>query len=119
MAVKKYKPVTPSRRYFSVVSSDDITETRPHKPLTEGKKRISGRNNAGRMTVRRRGGGSKKLYRKIDFKRDKKGIEARVVTIEYDPNRSARIALLNYMDGEKRYILAPDGLNVGDRYSRR
>jgi large subunit ribosomal protein L2 len=115
MAVKKYKPVTPSRRYFSVVTSDDITETKPHKPLTEGKKRISGRNNAGRMTVRRRGGGSKKLYRKIDFKRDKKGIEARVQTIEYDPNRSARIALLNYMDGEKRYILAPDGLKVGDR----
>ncbi len=115
MAVKKYKPVTPSRRFFSVVPSDDITETQPYKPLTEGKKRISGRNNAGRMTVRRRGGGAKRLYRKIDFKRDKRGIEARVDTIEYDPNRSARIALLTYVDGEKRYILAPDGLHVGDR----
>jgi large subunit ribosomal protein L2 len=115
MAVKKYKPVTPSRRFYSVVSSADITEKNPHKPLTQGKQRISGRNNYGRMTMRRRGGGSKKLYRKIDFKRDKRGIEARVDTIEYDPNRSARIALLTYLDGEKRYILAPDGLKVGDR----
>jgi large subunit ribosomal protein L2 len=115
MAVKKYKPVTPSRRFYSVVSSNDITEKKPHKPLTEGKKRISGRNNHGRMTLRRRGGGSKKLYRKIDFKRDKRGIEARVDTIEYDPNRSARIALLTYMDGERRYIIAPDGLKKGDR----
>ena len=82
-----------------MVPSDDITETEPYKPLTEGKKRISGRNNAGRMTVRRRGGGAKKLYRKIDFKRDKRGIEARVDTIEYDPNRSARIALLTYVTG--------------------
>jgi large subunit ribosomal protein L2 len=115
MAVKKYKPVTPSRRFYSVVSSDDITEKKPHKPLTKGKKRISGRNNHGRTTLRRRGGGSKKLYRKIDFKRDKRGIEARVDTIEYDPNRSARIALLTYMDGERRYIIAPDGLKKGDR----
>jgi len=115
MAVKKYKPVTPSRRYFSVVDSSDITSGKPHKPLTEGKKRISGRNNAGRMTVRRRGGGHKRLYRAIDFKRSKRNIEAKVVTIEYDPNRSARIALLSYVDGEKRYILAPDGLKVGDR----
>jgi large subunit ribosomal protein L2 len=115
MAVKKYKPVTPSRRFYSVVSSDDITEKKPHKPLTQGKKRISGRNNHGRMTLRRRGGGSKKLYRKIDFKRDKRGIEARVDTIEYDPNRSARIALLTYMDGERRYIIAPNGLKKGDR----
>ena len=115
MAVKKYKPVTPSRRYFSVVDSSDITSRKPHKPLTEGKKRISGRNNAGRMTVRRRGGGHKRLYRAIDFKRSKRNIEAKVLTIEYDPNRSARIALLSYVDGEKRYILAPDGLKVGDR----
>jgi large subunit ribosomal protein L2 len=115
MAVKKYKPVTPSRRFYSVVSNDDITEKKPHKPLTKGKKRISGRNNLGRTTLRRRGGGSKKLYRKIDFKRDKRGIEARVDTIEYDPNRSARIALLTYMDGERRYIVAPDGLKKGDR----
>jgi len=115
MAVKKYKPVTPSRRFYSVISSNDITVKEPHKPLAQGKKRISGRNNYGRMTIRRRGGGAKKLYRKIDFKRDKRDIEARVETIEYDPNRSARIALLTYMDGEKRYILAPDGLKVGDR----
>jgi large subunit ribosomal protein L2 len=115
MAIKKYKPVTPSRRYFSVVTGEDITTDRPYKPLTEGKKRISGRNNNGRMTLRRRGGGSKKLYRRIDFKRDKKDIEAKVETIEYDPNRSARIALLSYLDGERRYILAPDGLKVGDR----
>ena len=115
MAVKKYKPVTPSRRYFSVVDSSDITRDKPHKPLTKGKKRISGRNNSGRMTVRRRGGGHKRLYRAIDFKRDKRDVEAKIVSIEYDPNRSARIALLCYLDGEKRYILAPDGLKVGDR----
>jgi large subunit ribosomal protein L2 len=115
MAIKKYKPVTPSRRFFSVVDGSDITASKPYKPLTKGKKRIGGRNNAGRMTVRRRGGGAKKRYRVIDFKRDKREIDAKVVSIEYDPNRSARIALLNYTDGEKRYILAPDGLNVGDR----
>ena len=115
MAIKKYKPVTPSRRYFSSVDGSDITTHKPYKPLTKGKKRISGRNNAGRMTLRRRGGGTKKRYRVIDFKRDKRDIEAKVVSIEYDPNRSARIALLNYKDGEKRYILAPDGLKVGDR----
>lgn len=114
MAIKKYRPVTSSRRFFTVVSTADITADTPHKPLTEGKKRISGRNNAGRITVRRRGSGAKRLYRKIDFKRDKRGIEARVASIEYDPNRSARIALLNYLDGEKRYILAPDGLKSGD-----
>ncbi len=114
MAIKKYKPVTPSRRFFTVVANDDITAEQPYKPLTEGKKRISARNNKGRITVRRRGGGAKRLYRKIDFKRDKRDIEARVISIEYDPNRSARIALLNYVDGEKRYILAPDGLKVGD-----
>ena len=114
MAIKKYKPITPSRRFFSVVTSDDLSTDKPHKPLTEGKKRISGRNNSGRMTLRRRGGGSKKLYRKIDFKRDKRGIDARVETIEYDPNRSARIALLCYKDGERRYILAPETLKVGD-----
>jgi len=114
MAIKKYKPTTPSRRYYSVVKTDDITSEKPYKPLTEGKKRISGRNNSGRMTVRRRGGGAKRLYRKIDFKRDKRDIAARVETIEYDPNRSARIARLVYGDGERRYILAPDGLKVGD-----
>jgi large subunit ribosomal protein L2 len=115
MAIKKYKPITPARRYYTVVSSDDITKDKPHKPLTEGKKKISGRNNAGRITTRRRGGGAKKLYRQIDFKRDKRDIEAKVETIEYDPNRSARIALVCYADGERRYILAPDTLKVGDR----
>jgi len=115
MAIKKYKPVTPSRRFFSVVTSEDLTTDKPHKPLTEGKKRISGRNNHGRMTLRRRGGGAKKRYRKIDYRRNKRGIEGRIETIEYDPNRSARIALVCYTDGERRYILAPDRLKVGDR----
>jgi large subunit ribosomal protein L2 len=114
MAIKKYKPTTPSRRFFTVVSGEDLTAKKPHKALTEGKKRISGRNNKGRITLRRRGGGAKKLYRKIDYRRDKRGIEAKVETIEYDPNRSARIALLCYRDGERRYILAPDKLKVGD-----
>jgi len=115
MAIKKYKPVTPSRRFFSVVDRSDVSSEKPHKSLTKGKKRISGRNNSGKMTVRRRGGGHKRLYRVIDFKRDKRDIEAKVVSVEYDPNRSARIALLSYLDGEKRYILAPNGLKVGDR----
>jgi large subunit ribosomal protein L2 len=114
MAIKKYKPITPSRRFFSVVSSGDLSTDTPHKPLTKGKKRIGGRNNYGRMTLRRRGGGSKKLYRNIDFKRDKRGIEGRIETIEYDPNRSARIALVCYNDGERRYVLAPNTLKVGD-----
>jgi large subunit ribosomal protein L2 len=113
MAIKKYKPVTPSRRFFSVVSSEDLTTDAPYKPLTKGKKRIGGRNHYGRMTMRRRGGGSKKLYRKIDFKRDKRGIDGKIQTIEYDPNRSTRIALVCYADGERRYILAPDTLKVG------
>jgi large subunit ribosomal protein L2 len=113
MAIKKYKPVTSSRRFFSVVTTEDVTAQKPHKPLTKGKKRIGGRNNYGRMVVRRRGGGSKKLYRQIDFKRDKRGIEAKVETIEYDPNRNARIALVLYADGSRRYILAPDSLKVG------
>ena len=117
MAIKKYKPTTPSRRFFSVVTGEDLTHDKPHKPLTKGKKRVSGRNNHGRITLRRRGGGAKKLYRKIDYKRNKRDIEAKVETIEYDPNRSARIALLCYRDGERRYILAPDTLKVGDRVS--
>jgi len=114
MGIKKYKPVTPSRRFFSVVNTEEITREKPYKKLSHGKKRIGGRNNQGRITLRRRGGGSKKLYRIIDFKRDKHGIPARVESIEYDPNRNARIALLCYRDGERRYILAPDGLKVGD-----
>jgi large subunit ribosomal protein L2 len=117
MAIKKYKPTTPSRRFFSVVTGEDLTHDKPYKPLTKGKKRISGRNNYGRITLRRRGGGAKNLYRKIDYKRNKRDIEAKVETIEYDPNRSARIALLCYRDGERRYILAPDTLRIGDRVS--
>jgi len=115
MAIKKYKPVTSSRRFFSVVTRDDITCDEPYKPLARGKKRISGRNNYGRICLRRRGGGAKKLIRRVDFKRDKRGIEAKVETIEYDPNRNARIARVCYLDGERRYILAPDSLRVGHR----
>jgi large subunit ribosomal protein L2 len=113
MAIKKYRPTTPSRRFASVVSREGITKDRPEKSLTTGKKRQGGRNSDGHVTMRFRGGGHKKSYREIDFKRDKNGIPATVAAIEYDPNRSARVALLNYADGEKRYILAPDGLVVG------
>ena len=113
MAIKKYKPTTPTRRFASVVSREGITKDRPEKSLTTGKKRQGGRNSDGHVTMRFRGGGHKKSYREIDFKRDKNGIPATVAAIEYDPNRSARVALLNYADGEKRYILAPDGLVVG------
>jgi large subunit ribosomal protein L2 len=99
---------------MSVVTNDDVTRTEPEKGLIEILKKHSGRNNQGRISVRHRGGGSKRYYRKVDFKRNKPGIPAKVATIEYDPNRSARIALLHYVDGEKRYILAPLGLKVGD-----
>ena len=115
MGIKKYKPSSPGRRFQSVLDFSEITESTPHKPLVEGKKRISGRNSKGRTTVRFRGRGHKKRYRVIDFKRDKHGVPARVATIEYDPNRSANIALLHYADGEKRYILAPKGLEVGQK----
>ena len=115
MPVKKYKPTSPGRRFMSVSSFADITKKSPEKTLTEHLKTHSGRNAQGKITVRHRGGGHKKLYRIIDFKRNKQGILAKVAAIEYDPNRSARIALLHYMDGEKRYILAPVGLTVGDR----
>ena len=114
MAVRKLKPTSAGRRFQMVSTFEEVTETRPEKSLTEGLTKKAGRNNNGRVTSRRRGGGHKRLYRIIDFKRDKQGIAAKVATIEYDPNRSARIALLNYADGEKRYILAPVGLNVGD-----
>jgi large subunit ribosomal protein L2 len=113
MPIKSYRPTTPTRRYQTVVSREEITKERPEKALTKGKKRSGGRNSLGRIAVRFRGGGAKKSYREIDFKRDKAGIAARVASIEYDPNRTARIALLNYADGEKRYILAPVGLKVG------
>jgi len=115
MALKSYKPRTPSQRFTAVPSSKELTKKRPERSLTESKKSKAGRNAAGRITVRHRGGGHKKTYRRIDFRRDKHGIEAKVAAIEYDPNRSAHIALLHYVDGEKRYILAPAGLKVGDR----
>ena len=115
MAVKSFKPYSAGRRFMTVASFDEITTDKPEKSLTERLKKNGGRNQQGRLTVRHQGGGHKRLYRIIDFKRTKDGIPARVATIEYDPNRSARIALLNYVDGEKRYILAPNGLNVGDK----
>jgi len=111
--IKTYKPTTPAIRFRTTLDTKDLSTDRPLKSLTEPKKRISGRNNKGHITIWHRGGGHKRLYRIIDFKRDKRDIPARVVSLEYDPNRSARIALLAYADGEKRYILAPDGLTVG------
>jgi large subunit ribosomal protein L2 len=113
MPIKSFRPTTPSRRYMTVVTREQITVDRPEKSLVEPKTRSGGRNNTGRVTSRFIGGGHKQAYRKIDFKRDKPGVPAVVATIEYDPNRSARIALLNYVDGEKRYILQPEGLKVG------
>src|SRR5216684_5789629 len=117
MPIKTYRPTTPTRRFQTVVSREDITKERPEKSLLESKQRTGGRNNTGRVTSRFIGGGHKKAYRVIDFKRDKHGIPATVAAIEYDPNRSARIALLHYKDGEKRYILQPDGLKLGQTVS--
>lgn len=114
VAVKSFKPYSAGRRFMTVSSFDEITTDKPEKSLTVRLTKKGGRNQQGKLTVRHRGGGHKRLYRIIDFKRMKDGIPARVATIEYDPNRSARIALLNYADGEKRYILAPNGLKVGD-----
>ena len=114
MAIRKYKPTSPGRRSMSVSTFEEITKKRPEKSLTAPLTKQSGRNNHGRITVRHRGGGHKRFYRIIDFKRNKPGVPARIAAIEYDPNRSARIALLFYADGEKRYILAPVGLKVGD-----
>jgi large subunit ribosomal protein L2 len=113
MAMKSYKPTTPGRRAQTHLGFEEITKTRPEKALTKGKPKTGGRGNTGRVTSRFIGGGHKQRYREIDFKRDKRGIPAKVAAIEYDPNRSARIALLHYVDGEKRYIIAPDGLQVG------
>ncbi len=113
MAMKKYRPVTPSLRFTTTVSRADLSKTEPEKSLTVGKKRSGGRNNLGQISSRFIGGGAKQSYRIVDFKRDKTGVVAKVASIEYDPNRSARIALLNYVDGEKRYIIAPVGLEVG------
>ncbi len=115
MGIKTYRPYTETRRFQTGLTFDEITQAEPFKPLLEPKKRISGRNNKGRLTIWRRGGGHKRQYRVIDFRREKTGIEARVASIEYDPNRSAFISLLSYADGEKRYILCPKGLKLGDK----
>ena len=114
MAIKKFKPTTPSRRFMTVSTVDEVTTTTPERSLLVSKNKSGGRNANGRITVRHIGGGNRVKYRIIDFKRDKDGIPAKVATIEYDPNRSANIALLNYADGEKRYIIAPLGITVGD-----
>jgi len=113
MGIKKYKPTTPTMRYRTGYTFDEITTDKPEKLLLTPLKKTAGRNNQGRITSRRRGGGHKRAYRIIDFKRNKYDIPAKVATIEYDPNRTARIALLHYIDGEKRYIIAPEGLKVG------
>jgi large subunit ribosomal protein L2 len=113
MPIRKPKPTSPGRRFVTYPDYAEITRTEPEKSLTEGLKKSGGRNNNGRKTSRHRGGGAKRLYRKIDFKRRKDGVPAKVAQIEYDPNRSAYIALLHYADGEKRYILAPQRLRVG------
>jgi large subunit ribosomal protein L2 len=115
MGIRKVKPTSAGRRFQTYSTFEEITADRPQKGLVEPLKKTGGRNNAGRVTAWQRGGGHKRLYRVIDFKRDKEGIPAKVATIEYDPNRSANIALLHYADGEKRYILAPVGIKVGDR----
>src|SRR5216684_3910793 len=112
MPIKAYRPVTKSRRFMTVVTRDDITKQTPEKSLVEGKPKTGGRTSSGRISSRFRGGGAKRAYRIVDFKRDKE-VPAKVGSIEYDPNRSARIALLNYADGEKRYIICPVGLEVG------
>ena len=114
MPVKRFRPTSAGQRFLTVLDNKDLTKKKPEKSLTEVKKKHSGRNNNGHITVRHKGGGTRRQYRVIDFKRTKDAIPAKVAAIEYDPNRSARIALLNYRDGEKRYILAPAGLKVGD-----
>ena len=118
MGVKTYKPVTPSRRFLTTSDFKGISSEKPEKSLLVPIKKSGGRNSNGRITVRRRGGGHKRFYRIIDYKRDKYGIPAQVDSVQYDPNRSARIALLIYADGEKRYILAPDGLKRGEMLMR-
>src|SRR5215467_3750727 len=115
MPIKKYKPTSPGRRFMSTPSFEEITATEPERSLLENLPNRAGRNNQGKITVRHRGGDGRRTYRKIDFRRDKHGVPGKVATIEYDPNRTARIALIHYRDGEKRYILAPLGLKVGDR----
>src|SRR5215210_7196696 len=114
MPIRKYNPTSPGQRFQTVQTFEDLTSTKPYKPLTEPLKSTGGRNNRGQLTSWWRGGGHKRTYRVIDFKRDKRDIPAKVATVEYDPNRSARIALITYADGEKRYILQPSGMKVGD-----
>ena len=114
MPIRVYKPTSPGRRGMSVSTFEEITRTKPERSLLDKAPKKGGRNNQGRITARHRGGGAKQRYRIIDFKRNKSGVPAKVFSIEYDPNRSARIALLHYLDGEKRYIIAPNGLKVGD-----
>jgi large subunit ribosomal protein L2 len=113
MAIKTYRPTSPAIRFRTTLDNQELSKERPEKRLTESGHRISGRNNKGRLTIRHRGGAHKRLYRVIDFHRDKREIPARVASVQYDPNRSARIALLTYADGEKRYMLAPNGLRAG------
>jgi large subunit ribosomal protein L2 len=115
MAIRKLRPMTPATRFYSIATFEEVTKTTPEKALLAPIKKSGGRNNTGRITSRHRGGGHKRMYRVVDFKRDRHGVEAKVAAIEYDPNRSARIALVQYFDGEKRYILAPDGLKVGQK----
>src|ERR671925_2215408 len=117
MAIKKHKPTTPGRRFATWADRAEVTRSEPEKALTEGLSKSGGRNSEGRITTRHRRGGAKRRYRRIDFKRRKDGVPAKVAAIEYDPNRSAYIALLHYADGEKRYILAPGRLRVGDTVS--
>lgn len=114
MGLKSFNPITPVLRYKQIGDKSEITTDEPYKPLTKGIKRSSGRNNQGRITSRRRGGGHKKLYRLIDFKRNKSGVSAVIETVEYDPNRTARISLVKYADGQRNYIIAPNGVKVGD-----
>ena len=113
MALKKFRPITPGQRHKVALSFDEISTSKPEKSLLLKQKRSGGRNDTGKMTIENIGGGHKQRYRIIDFKRDKFGVPAKVATIEYDPNRTANIALLHYIDGEKRYMIAPDGLKVG------
>jgi large subunit ribosomal protein L2 len=115
MAIRKLRPMTPATRFYSIATFEEVTKTTPEKALLAPIKKSGGRNNLGRITSRHRGGGHKRMYRIVDFKRERHNVEAKVAAIEYDPNRSARIALIQYVDGEKRYILAPEGLKVGQK----
>ena len=114
MPVKSYRPITPSQRFKTVSTFEEITKKTPEKSLVKPLRKKAGRNNTGRITMRRRGGGHKRLYRVVDFKRKKDNVPGKVIGLEYDPNRSARIALITYRDGEKGYILAPEGIQLGD-----